>query len=490
MAGEILGAQLVDLARELGARYLAGDLFIVAGAGVSRASGLPGWADMVRSLQASAAEELRDQVTEDELEAVLANIHGSNPLSRADSLQRLVTTPLFHRFLHQALYGPTRVDPFRPSASHWHIASLVDRRLMRNVFTSNYDDLLEDAKRALNRSGRVRHFHGRLPQSWGRATRLYDPPVVTSRDYFAAEDERRYERLAAALRDKTVLLVGLSLSDPNLARIIRNEARDCRAILVASSGGLDRSQQSLRLGLLRRFWRGLNINVTAIDTYEQLPAFLLALRREVAQQRGRSLSEVGSIALRASVIESPFTWPGARLWRARLRDAVVAAKAVAKSVRGDRTLRAGFYAIARDRFLEHVVSSAMTRDSYARWPRRRLLAEDLKPWGAAGYAFAAGVPIASASTGSAFDRNVPERDLIAWQAQRAHQGRLPAASVLCVPAWVRYDRRLVPIGVLYFSSGRGAAFDDREEAEELRAVLQLTLSAMIRPERDVEGGVA
>jgi hypothetical protein len=206
--GHILGPGLRSLADELAGLYLDGRLVIVAGAGVSRASGMPGWEEMVGAIQAQAADDLQSRVSAADLAVVLASLHRTDPVSRADSLKRLLGTPLFTKRLHEALYPNLPPgESFRPSVSHWHIGSLVDRRLMPEVFTSNYDDLLEDAKKALGRSGRVRHFHGRLPQRWAGTTKLGDPPVVTSRDYMAAEDERRYERLAEALPDKTVLLL-------------------------------------------------------------------------------------------------------------------------------------------------------------------------------------------------------------------------------------------------------------------------------------------
>ncbi|MGD0862939.1 MAG: SIR2 family protein [Candidatus Limnocylindrales bacterium] len=465
-------------------------MVLVAGAGVSRASGMPGWSEMVATIQNAASKDLSARLNGEELEGVLASLHDNDPISRADSLQRLMKTTAFNQQLHAALYGGLRPnEKFRPSIVHWHIASLVDRARMPDVFTSNYDDLLEDAKRALGRSGRIRHFHGRLPQDWSGATRLGDRPVVTSRDYMAAEDEHRYARFSGVLANKTALLVGFSLSDPNLARIIRNQARDCRAILVASPGTLTPAQQALRLDLLRRYWLGLNIAVTAIEAHEELPAFLLALRREVLIKNGRSLCQLGESALNASAVHSPWTLPGAYHWRTALKEAVAAGRAVAGSLAGDRSLRAGFYAIAADGALTHLVSSDSTRRSYTGWPRRRLLADDVQPWGAAGYCYAAGVPISSSATGAAFDRNVPETELLAWQTERARQGRLPAASVLCVPAWVKHKRDLVPAGVLYFSSRRGAAFDPRADAESLRVVLQLTFAAMIKPDRVVEGGL-
>lgn len=83
--GEVLGPKLRTLVQGLAELYLNGDLVIVAGAGVSRASGLPGWDEMVAVLQKAAADDLSDKVDADELEAVLASLHppGCGPGSGA-----------------------------------------------------------------------------------------------------------------------------------------------------------------------------------------------------------------------------------------------------------------------------------------------------------------------------------------------------------------------------------------------------------------------
>jgi hypothetical protein len=380
VSGFVLGTPLRNLATELAGIYRRGELVIVAGAGVSRASHLPGWLEMVGSIQREAASILGGASKEIELERVLSSLHGDDPIGRADSLRRLLKAPAFSKALHAALFGGAPAGTsYQPSAAHWHIASLVDAALMPNVFTSNYDELLEVAKRGLKRSGRVRHFHGRLPQDW-TDTRLADPPVVTARDYAQAEGRGRYERVAGELADKTALLVGFSLADPNLTRLIRENARDCRALVIASPGDLTTSEQRLRLDLLGRFWLGLGIRVTAIEAHEELPAFLLALRREILHLEGRSLATIGEDALRTGTTASLSTWAGIRDWRDKLEAAVVAAKDVAPELRRDRTLRAGFYSVGRDGYLAHAVHSATTRRSIER-PVRRLLAEDVRPWG-------------------------------------------------------------------------------------------------------------
>jgi hypothetical protein len=321
--------------------------------------------------------------------------------------------------------------------------------------------------------------------TWNKSTRLSDPPVITSRDYGAAEEGDRYRKVAEALRDKTALLLGFSLSDPNLARIIRAQAKDCRALVVASPMGFSPAQQSLRLSLLRRYWQGLNIAVTAIEAHEELPAFLLELRRQVGRQLGSPAARTGAEALRAAARIDWTRWFGAREWRDALSDAVTAAKRVSRSVAGDRTLRAGFYAIEEDGYLAHIVGSESTEISFTTWPPRRLLADDPLPWGAAGYSFAAGVPIASSAVGAAFDRNVPTDTLIEWQSERAAQRRLPASSVVCVPLWVRYRGRIEAIGVLYYSTRRGAAFEDRAETDALQSLLEYTGRTMIKVENQL-----
>jgi hypothetical protein len=487
--GFVLSPDLRQLSDELAEVYLRGELVMIAGAGVSRASGMPGWGEMVASIQSATADDEPGGLAAADLEAVLSALHGADPIQRADSLQRLTTKREFHKRLHQSLYGGVEHEAYRPSVVHWHLASFADRRLMPDIYTSNYDDLLEDAKQALPRSGRIRHFHGRLPQSWSGETGLYDPPVVTSRDYAAAaESAARYQSITEAVQNKTALLVGFSLSDPNIARVIHEHAQDCRAAVVASPGDLTPEQQGLRLGLLRRYWQGLKIQVWAIEAHEELPAFLLTIRRNVLRRRGKSPAALADRALRASVTASPWTWSGARHWVATFKRATRAAKTVAPSLAGDRSLRAGFYAMGENGFLAHLVSSATTQTSH-QWPRRELKGDDELPWGAAGYSWAAGVPIASVSSGGAFDRNVPEPSLLEWQKQRVDQGRLPALSVLCVPAFVRFDRTLVAAGVLYFSSRRSRAFDSGDETKALRRVLEIAFETMIAQNRVIEGGM-
>ena len=151
---------------------------------------------------------------------------------------------------------------------------------------------------------------------------------------------------------------------------------------------------------------------------------------------------------------------------------------------GDATLTAGFYAIGGDGYLSNMVTST-SRESGLDRPRRRFLAESPKPWGTAGYVYAAGVPVASSAGGGAFDRNVPEAALLEWQAQRAKERRLPTASAFCVPAWVRTEQGLMCVGVVYFASRRPAAFDNPSDDIQLQSLLEAAFSTMIKRDHRV-----
>lgn len=447
-----LPRELIELADELSDKYVGGSLRIVAGAGVSRASGLPGWSDMAVSVEEEASQ--LSGVAPGSLRRILALLHGEDVIGRTDSIRRLIGNRDFARVLHKSLYSN---DAPVPNESHWHLASMMDSKLMPDLYTANFDDLLEAAHRHVGTGGRIRHFHGKLPIAWA-GTRLNSPPIVTTRDYIQAERKAQYDSLAADMADKTVLLVGLSLADPNLARVIRENGADCRALLTIGSGDLTREEQSIRLRLLRQFWRDQQVAVYAVTGYELLPGFLMELRRRIVAKRGKAWCGEAEKAWRARIIASPNTKRGLRELQERLQLLVKAVKASDPALRGDKDLAAGLYLVHRDGWLVHSARSNAKIDQFLEQPKRRLSGDPHEPWGVAGYAFAMGLPSAAMNSGAAFDQNVPVQQQLEWQRQRAGEERLPPASVLCSPVWCVYGSRYQPVGVIYLASSDGGAF--------------------------------
>jgi hypothetical protein len=479
MASAAIPRELKTLAAELSDKYLVGSLRIVAGAGISRASGLPSWRDMADSLETYAASE--SGLGREGLSRILSVIHGDEIIGRTDTIRRLLGGPAFARGLHQALYGG---DPPVPSPAHWHLASLMDVTQMPDLYTSNFDDLLEIAHKVVGTGGRIRHFHGKLPIQWN-GERLYRPPIVTTRDYVAAERGVLYEPLAADLADKTVLLIGVSLADPNLVRLVRENSGDCRALLVVSRKELSAADQELHLRLLKGFWQDQQVKVVAAEAYEHVPGFLMELRRQIASKRGKSWFEAGERAWSKRIVASPTTTSGLQALQESLARLVKAAKASDPRLRRDRELNAGLFLIDGTGWLVHAARSGVPTDRFSDAPKRRLNADANGPWGVAGYAFAAGIPSAATTSGSAFDRNVPRETLLEWQRERASEGRLPPASVLCVPVWCAYGRRYQPVGVIYLASSDGAAFEGiASEPSQMVNLLSAAAESMIRATPD------
>jgi hypothetical protein len=352
---------------------------------------------------------------------------------------------------------------------------------MPEIFTSNFDELLELARRQIHRTGKIRHFHGRLPLAWTGVSPLRDPPVVTTRDYQAAE-AKRYVELAKTLRTRFVVLLGLSLADPNLARLISNQARDCWGLISATPRGLSQEGEALRVTLLRRFWAPQGINVVAIQSHEELPAFLLHLRRRVEENvRGRSLDAVGETAWKAQA-RFDFRRLSEQLDAQQLLlDGISAVRDSSPALRRDRTLQAGLFLIRGDGWLEMACRTDESADDIVSSSRRSLYAGADRPWGAAGYAMATGNTLTTAASGSAYDRNVPDENLYSWQLERAQRRRLPPAEIVCRPVHVTYGRRHTPVGVAFLTTRSSDALTQLPDLEIARisAILQASFERMM-----------
>ena len=222
--------------------------------------------------------------------------------------------------VEQALYPKGDRRDQVPSRLHQGVAELVAQIRQRDedhqaeVFTTNYDDLLEQALRdwgvyckpryrwhnpRLPRDLVVHHIHGYLG-----AEETSDDVVVGSLDYDRVARvglDWPGEELGTALARGPMLFVGTSLTDPNLLRIlgklrdrhesVRPDEGDAgyghHVLLLAWQGlGFDRRSEPreeaarrLRLGhLLENLWRRYHVEVVLLDDFSDITLFL----REVA----------------------------------------------------------------------------------------------------------------------------------------------------------------------------------------------------------------
>lgn len=246
-AAPLLSDKAVRHARTIANAVRQGELAPLVGAGVSVACGLTGWRDLVRRMilawkewdTSGAAQTLDDESYVGLYEDVLGDdLSVVAYLRRSASKTKQVS---FAQLLYAALYSDRSGTPCTPAPSdvHRHLVALFADHPQR-LWTTNYDDLIEEAARSANvrvrtldpgrrRPGRgltVAHLHGFLAppgRKLGHPTPEQSPVVLAEDDYHAVAADvigwtnREMHRL---FDERQVLILGMSMSDPNLRRVL------------------------------------------------------------------------------------------------------------------------------------------------------------------------------------------------------------------------------------------------------------------------------
>jgi hypothetical protein len=268
----------------MAARFAQGQGAYFIGSGVSAGSGLPTWSKLLEPLAVSALDI--ELVETDDLPAMAQYVVNANNGNRRPLLDRLYD--LYERGV-------------RPNSYH-HWISLTSG--LRTVWTTNYDDLLEQS--FLGRPLLVRHDDESL-QRIARAGTLeivklhgcaerskQSDLVLTSQDYEDFEWRRPglASRLRHALMTTNLLFVGYSYRDPNIhtalvqARRLMGE-NPPQHFMLLSRPDADESRFRSWADDLRR----VGIEVVVVDDYSAVEA---TLRRVSERSRGDTIYVTGS----------------------------------------------------------------------------------------------------------------------------------------------------------------------------------------------------
>jgi hypothetical protein len=242
---------------DLQAVYASEGISLFIGAGASVEFGLPSWSEIIADLYGSALEEeLGSSLTPQELahlQRLSVRLNSDSPLQAARAVQRALTQrgKGFEERLSSVLYRDVGVDRGRPLL--WAISDLcmATRRGSRvhSVVTYNFDDLLEENLT----SRRVRalpvfeasaapsadelpvyHVHGFLPRDRASDARLEREPVVFAEQQYHAlyTDPYHWTNIVQlnAIRERTCVFIGLSMTDPNLRRLLEIGSRSSERV--------------------------------------------------------------------------------------------------------------------------------------------------------------------------------------------------------------------------------------------------------------------
>ncbi|MBQ0142676.1 MAG: SIR2 family protein [Prevotellaceae bacterium] len=222
--------------------FLKGNVCLFLGAGVGKSAGMPNWQELlVKILKTSNAPSVVDNVRQyHNLEEdcmysypIIGRfaVDGLVPQDDDNSASELYETAIeelrnkIKRRLYSKPHGSRLVDV---------LATLTMSEYVDSVVTYNYDDLIENKlkeigfskimpiyenNRCLPIEKPIYHVHGYVP----RDKSLQSKPILSERDYHELYKEAFHwtnvEQLHALNRN-TCIFIGLSMTDPNLRRLL------------------------------------------------------------------------------------------------------------------------------------------------------------------------------------------------------------------------------------------------------------------------------
>lgn len=248
-----------DRLAELAGSYSKGELTLFLGAGVSIDAGLPDWTSLLDSLfvrfltKELSASDIRDEEIE-EIVKRLKDVDDPSPLMVARHLRRGIVgdsseaTEKFRQQITESLYQVSKKRRAIKSDLLSRLAHMTRPRRsgakVNAVVTYNFDDLLEkqlnasgDLYQSIFREGAtasveelpIYHVHGFLPEDRDGYDRLRESTLAFAEEGYHEiySDSYHWSNLVQLnlLRDTSCLFVGLSLTDPNLRRLLEIAAR-------------------------------------------------------------------------------------------------------------------------------------------------------------------------------------------------------------------------------------------------------------------------
>lgn len=295
-----------DAVKVLSAALRNGRLTLVCGAGISIEAGIPSWNDLLLNL----LETMMNKISTNES----ISLRGANP----DEFQKRYSPSalIVGKYLKQNLgtdFLPNLRDALYASnpLSCNQINAIVelarpqrDGKHLDSIITFNFDDLIEENLKNNNIRNKtiysegvrispnelpVYHVHGYLPRK-GKISK--DMDVVFSEDAYHSQfiEPFSWSNLVQlnALSQSTCLFIGLSLTDPNLRRLLDVAARKdpSRALnhyiikKVPNYSNKNDTLDELARFLEEQDANGLGLNVLWVNDFSEIAPLLLRIAND------------------------------------------------------------------------------------------------------------------------------------------------------------------------------------------------------------------
>jgi hypothetical protein len=417
----------------LAGKIRAGQMVPFIGTGLSMACGLPNWRLLVERIAEASLAFDAPAAFASSSQHYLATLRMcfSDDMALVSFVRARLARKdpaAFSEVLYSALYS-TPIAPGsllvpQPNDIHRYLVTIFNRQ-PRRIWTVNYDDLLEEAAMAVGVRVRtlhprdytagnglhIAHLHGFLPAS-GREPRGFPGIQHAVSDLTLAEDDfhavaadqtgwtsREFYRL---VQDHAVLMLGLSLQDPNLRRVLAmsrhavNPTPDRHFALLTPLGPQDITPQSdTALSLYQQadlarhanelrewYWKDRDLTVVHVPDYSYITPFLARLHYETY---GRHSGQLWEDAARAYERVRPQVPAAQQVVRAVLLGAIGRLERDFRISDPDEVLELGIFLLTPKHQLELVFRGNKRK---AKKPGRTFSAGPDTPTGLAGRVYA------------------------------------------------------------------------------------------------------
>lgn len=287
----------VNEIKSLGKSLSEGRLTLVCGAGISVSAGIPSWEKLLTILLESMMKRISNNknISIDFKSAGTYNAKYSNLI-----IGRYLKNNLgrdFQKEVRNALYSSGIVETETMNAIVNLARPQRDRKPLDSIITFNFDSLIEEHLEKHNINIKViysegikhnsdempiYHVHGYLPRS-GKIP--VDSSIVFSEDAYHSQfiEPFSWSNLIQLnkLSQNTCLFIGLSLSDPNLRRLLdvanrKNPDKHLNHYIIKKvpSNSQNDKVDDLAFLLEEQDANELGLNVIWIDSFDELPKIL------------------------------------------------------------------------------------------------------------------------------------------------------------------------------------------------------------------------
>ena len=280
-------------------------LTLVCGAGVSISSGIPNWNELLVRilnrciLNANTNDEEQVDSSVISAEDLLADLPSSNLI--LGKYLRILLKDGFEDVVRKCLYDKVWFNDLdvlqKPSASDTSMMEAIiemarpkrNKKGIESIITFNFDDLIEASlieqhikHRPIWKDGQnyeadelpIYHVHGYLPQHG----KLDSPNLVFSEEAYHSQfiDPYSWANLVQlnAFSSNICLFVGLSLSDPNLRRLLDISWRKnvkCRHFIISKRPKPKKTVDKITTTLYEQDANLLGLNVIWVSEFSDIP---------------------------------------------------------------------------------------------------------------------------------------------------------------------------------------------------------------------------